>query len=716
MVNSHKINVVLITFHTTMSKTFTKEQFSKLIAEIARSSTRSSTPTTWTQFIERLNLATGVILEGIHLNEKLLKRLKVILAEESVGVSFLLGGVMVFPSNFERLLPGITETFVKAISGSAEHAPPRTSGGGGGAAARAPPGKQEEFKGHKHENAGKCGGEGAYNASGGCAAAPPILHKRAPPGKRDGYKPPCPYGESCTQFHHPQGCNFGHQETGNEEKVVVHLRPQPSKSTGSGREIYSSICPKVISSSRKPENEDCRYGLNCKRWGTFGECDYLHKEGGRRELPPKDGPHAQMCEVCVYGSKCRSLTPGGKRCEAIHPLNLSTQVIKRSSRGAATVSVAVLCSVYSQTQSCPTKYCPYAHLSEENLKKVPAIEETEPRKVKAIIVDTSNMSLSPEYIAAAHELARGNSHPRMLYAIGTLPAYMKPENQERVNRTWAALGYDVHLPVRGDGGENPLKIDLKIAARIIACLSIGEMGEEIVVCTNDAGQNKGQVSIRDGIRTVLELEGKVCVMCYEHGKDPYEKLRSEYPTSLRVQVTSHADIKEKTEQMKVSSVPEPTFVQAMAGMSFSSDETTTTLVEAMAGMTLTRQSELVKADNTPYEEAMAQLAQLCPRSSPLSTHQGLVGSDGCTVECVLALNEEPNVRVSGPPRRKIITDLDWFRSVPEKRKADVPVADLQGHNGKYIGLSRQPTKTVKESLALLKASNPRLYKALMSKS
>jgi hypothetical protein len=156
----------------------------------------------------------------------------------------------------------------------------------------------------------------------------------------------------------------------------------------------------------------------------------------------------------------------------------------------------------------------------------------------------------------------------------------------------------------------------------------------------------------------------------------------------------------------------------MAGMSFPEDDTT--LVEAMDRMTLTRrnpvqkmalpQSELEKAERTAYEEAMAQL---CPRSSALSTDQGLVNSNGCTVECVLTLTEEPNVRVSEPPRRKVITDHAWCRSVPEKREADVPVAVLHGHNGKYSGLPREPTKTVKERLAQLKMSNPRLYKALM---
>jgi hypothetical protein len=599
MVNSHKINVVLITFHTTMSTPLTKQQ--EVIVEILKGFQMISNPK-WDEVVNILNPTTGGgIFEEIPLTAESLKRLKVILA--AVGVSFLPGGVMEFPPNFKTLLPEIAERFVKEVSGSAEHAPPHASGGGGGAAARDPPGKKDGSKGpcpkgescywfhqptgcrfgHKHENAGNqhsaheeersgskpatrrvlCGGEAAHHASGGGGGAP-ILHKRAPPGKKDGYKPACPQGESCMWFHCPQGCKFGHQETGNQEKVVVHLRPQPSKPNGSGREISSSCCQKVISSG-KPENVKCRYELNCKRWGTFGECDYVHKEGARRELPPKNGPHSLMCEVCVHGNKCKSLKAGGTVCNAIHPQNLCAQVIKMSSRGAAIVSVALVCSVHSQTQSCPTKHCPYAHLSEEDLKKVPERKERKLKKVKAIIADTSNIGLSPDDIAAADKLARGDSNPSMLYAIGTLPAHMKPENQEKVKAIWGDLGYNVHLPVRGNDGEDPLNIDLKIAAEIIACCLKGEMKEEIVVCTNDAGDNKGEMSIRAAIQTVLRLGGNVRVMCYEHGKRPYEKLRDTYPTSLTVHVTSHAEIKEKTEQMKVSSVPamsfaEPTFV------------------------------------------------------------------------------------------------------------------------------------------------------------
>jgi hypothetical protein len=403
--------------------------------------------------------------------------------------------------------------------------------------------------------------------------------------------------------------------------------------------------------------------------------------------------------------------------------------------------------------SCETPHCPYAHFSSDVLKR--AIEQQKLYRKKSaknpqlvvsssssadivacegegkhcattaeivacefkgeqrgsltvvdsIIVDASNVTVSHDCVHALHTLSCAdlNESPDMKrFVFGSFSHGSGSE----IRNAWKGIAYKCHFAERMPGQkEHKFNIDALIAAQVVA--SMGSNKTMVVVSSDGADNDLDSLSIFGAVQLALSQGTNVRIVGYNVNKNYFE-LQEKYPKHLEIKIITSDQVKELARKLEVKQVARDLKVKPVVREC--------SLEGAMSRMSL-GSARNVKLSVDLASCCSVQFAGSASLSSSFASAKSTV-----QVRSLKAKRPDTN-------SKSVVSKCSVNPEYLGKKHGTEPLSE-DDRNGKHSCLYTEPvveptpefvptkpTKTAKqlqqERLARLKATNPRLYKALM---
>jgi hypothetical protein len=458
----------------------------------------------------------------------------------------------------------------------------------------------------------------------------------------------------------------------------------------------------------------CPHAQNCELLNTCGGCPHIHVDSDRQPVYlPSNLPHIMICRYLNY---CNN-----PDCEFPHPMNESCIVSRKDTKKSPVYWAAVCVD-----KKCSNENCPNGHFSKKDRKlarervikfknKTSAKDSacsavacsavacsavacsavacsavacsaddcsTVDCEVETIIVDASNVGVSRSNIGALHRIcceglqSKSRSTSPSCFVFGS---YEQSSQSKDISVLWKNFGYNARFTVRKPGQGEEV-IDALVASQVMREVLRSNKNHFIVVATGDGAVNGQNLSIHDAIQLGLERGCRFRLVCYKNVSKRYLDMRMRYPSQLEIKIITSHEVNRVAEVMKKQMQPSASC--------------------AVEGQSLAEQPS---ASRAVAEQPSASRAVAEPPSASCAV------AGGGAQPIVVAINESDFLEC-GNKRGRI--NKGWpVRGWVKALRTALPEFAFSKVSS--------PMKTAKqlqqERLARLKASNPRLYKALMKK-